>query len=132
MDVERKNRYMRQMPLFEYERETMKEKVSKSNDEYKSVFGNRSNGNTGKAGILGWRSAMPEKILSLIDASTSRGGAVRFGFTRDGGAFACGLYYGGQSDTKYCRPSEDINTFIEECIGYFLDLPDTKGVSPAQ
>ena len=46
-------------------------------------------------------------IQSLIALVANEGGAVRVGFTRDGGALAIGLYTGDEYGTEYVRPSED-------------------------
>ena len=66
---------------------------------------------TGKAD---WALANPEKILDVIQIISSKGGAIRFGYTRDGGAYAIGLYMGGQGDTVYVRPSEDIDRYLSD------------------
>lgn len=107
-------------------------KESKRSDEYKSVFGNDS-GNTGMpGGDVDWCNAAPNSITLLIDAVTSRGGAIRFGYTRDGGAYACGFYYGSESVTKYCRPSENLEEFLDYWTKFYNALPNTGGKSPQQ
>lgn len=107
-------------------------KESKHTDEYKSVFGNRAGSHSASNSTADWAEANPEKVRELILAATSRGGAVRFGYTRDGGAYALGLYYGGQAETKYCRPVEDLDAFLDEWTEVYTALPNSRGVSPEQ
>ena len=106
-------------------------KGSKSNDQHKSVFGNARKNVDVSAGSTDWSVANSGLIVKLIDTVSSRGGAVRFGYTRDGGAYAVGLYYGGESTTEYCRPSEELDDFIQKWIDFYLDLPMTGGKSPS-
>ena len=74
--------------------------------------------NTRKAVLNGggnpadWASVDAGFIQAAIAAVCADGGAIRFGYTRDGGAYAVGIYDDGQSETDYIRPSEDI-------LGYF-------------
>lgn len=63
-----------------------------------------------------WMSASPALIQHLIAAMAFTGGAVRFGYTRDGGAYALGIYGDGDPYTLYCKPSEDVDLFLKECI----------------
>ena len=110
----------------------MKKEPNKRSDEYKSVFGNRANSNPGATGIADWANADPRVICDLVAKVTSRGGAVRFGYTRDGGAYAVGFYYGQDSKTVYCRPGEDLDQFLKDWQRFYEDLPNTGGRSPEQ
>lgn len=105
-------------------------KVNRKTDEYKSVFGNAERSGEGPGGTADWSGADPATITRLLGTVTSRGGAVRFGYTRDGGAYAVGFYYGVESTTKYCRPSEDLGEFLEYWIEFYENLPFTGGKSP--
>lgn len=104
----------------------------KSNDQYKSVFGNARRTSEGGTSSADWAIASPGLLVKLIDTVTSRGGAVRFGYTRDGGAYALGLYYGGESTSEYCRPSESLDGFLQKWIDFYSELPMTGGKSPSQ
>jgi len=56
-----------------------------------------------------------QKILEVIDAITSNGGAIRIGRARDGGALALGVYGDGQSPyTDYLRPGEGLLEYLNE------------------
>jgi hypothetical protein len=53
-------------------------------------------------------------LLQLALGATLVGGAVRIGFTRDGGALALGMYMGEDYATEYIRPSEDLSMIVRE------------------
>ena len=60
-----------------------------------------------------WASVDASAICSVIHAITAMGGAIRFGYTRDGGAYAIGLYgLEAQPITEYIRPDEPINEIL--------------------
>jgi len=107
-------------------------KPSKKSDEYKSVFGNRGTNRSSYPSSVDWCEATPQALSKLISTVTSRGGAVRFGYTRDGGAYALGLYYGSDNQTAYCRPTENLQDFLEEWVAFYENLPMSNGKSPDQ
>lgn len=68
-------------------------------------------------------------LLHALDCVLRGGGAVRIGRTRDGGAWAIGVYGDGdQPYTEYIQGSEDINKYLWE-LGEFFD--QTGGKEPA-
>jgi hypothetical protein len=99
-------------------------------DDTNGVFGKRRGASTTVASVADWGGANAALVIGLVRTVTSRGGAVRFGYTRDGGAYALGLYYGGEATSEYCRPSEDIDLFLQGWIEFYQDLPDRAGKSP--
>jgi len=86
---------------------------------------------TGIGGGADWGAVDPRLLCELVSTVTSRGGAVRFGYSRDGGAYALGLYYGGSSKTVYCSPHDDPDAMLGVWIAKYSDLPNSYGVSPA-
>ena len=64
----------------------------------------------------------PELLRSAIAAAASTGGALRFGYSRDGGAYAIGIYGDGEPYTEFVRPSEDMSGFLRQVEELFLDL----------
>jgi len=100
-----------------------------NSDQHKSVFGNRRKADGGNPGIADWTNATPGLLELLIATVGSRGGAVRFGYTRDGGAYNLGLYYGGESTSEYCRPSEDLDAWLQEWVEFFENLPMAGGTN---
>jgi len=62
--------------------------------------------------IADWGTADPDLIVALIDRATKPGGLVSFGYTRDQGAYTVGFLNGDDRFTEYCRPTEDLGTFL--------------------
>lgn len=69
-----------------------------------------------KKGIADWANASALALQGAICAVAFRGGALRLGYTRDGGAFAIGIYLGNDSSTEYVRPDEDIDIYLAGLI----------------
>ena len=72
--------------------------------------------NRGKSDPADWKSADPARIAAAITAITSHGYAVRFGYTRDGGAFAIGVIGDGEPFTEFIRPTEDIDLYLDGLV----------------
>lgn len=60
-----------------------------------------------------WSSVNAEDIRHAVSAVGSIGGALRFGYSRDGGAYAVGVY-GLESEpyTDYLRPGDDVSAYL--------------------
>lgn len=61
-----------------------------------------------------WATQDGQKLIELVARIAAAGGAIRFGYTRDGGAFAIGIYGDGEPYTEYLRPSEDIEALLRD------------------
>lgn len=61
-----------------------------------------------------WTSVDAEAIKAAIGSLTASGGAIRFGYTRDGGAYAVGILGDGEPYTDYLRPSDDVEGYLQE------------------
>jgi len=77
--------------------------------------------NRGTNSTAEWGDANAEKVLACISAIARNGFAIRFGYTRDGGAFAIGVVGDGDPYTEYVRPNEDIDLYLD---GLLLDYED--------
>ena len=73
-------------------------------------------------GVADWAEVNASAMRDLAAALSMRGGAVRYGYTRDGGAYAIGIYMGGEHETLYVRPGEDIDSYLASLVE---DLRDT-------
>lgn len=102
--------------------------MSKSDEQLEREDKKRSTRQAGKAlptatrkggGVADWRNANPDTALRLVCAVASQGGAVRYGYTRDGGAYSIGIYMGEDSKTYYCNEAEGINEQLTELAEYF-------------
>jgi len=71
------------------------------------------------SGIGDWINADASLIHRLVCVISGIGGAVRFGYTRDGGAYSIGLYLGENSKTYYCNEEQGINDELKELIEWF-------------
>jgi len=71
----------------------------------------------GRGESADWAGVDHEAICAAIAALGSIGGALRFGYTRDGGAYAIGVY-GLESKpiTDYLRPGDDISAYLYELV----------------
>lgn len=67
-------------------------------------------------GIADWAAADASTLQRAVCAVGFRGGALRLGYTRDGGAYAIGIYLSNESTTEYVRPDEDIDSYLEGLI----------------
>jgi len=76
----------------------------------------------GDGGVADWDTVDAELIRSAISAAAGVSGALRFGYSRDGGAYAIGVYGDGEPYTEYFRPSEDISGVLREIEELFLDI----------
>lgn len=63
-----------------------------------------------------WKEASPAKLSAAIIAITQHGYAVRFGYTKDGGAFAIGVIGDGDPYTEFVRPTEDIDLYLDGLV----------------
>lgn len=94
----------------------------------KSLFGAKAKPDSGIG--FDWGTTDAERLQRLIGLITGRGGAVRFGYSRDGGAGSIGVYYGDSRDTLYIRPSDDLEDTLALIERTFEALPYTGGKAP--
>lgn len=78
-----------------------------------------------------WRSVDAAVIHGLVVAAADAGGAVRFGFTRNGGAYAIGVYGFGDGFTEYLRPSDDITGYLRDLTAAYIACLGGVGGSTA-
>jgi hypothetical protein len=83
--------------------------------------------NRGSGTKADWRGVSSELIKELITNVSEKGGAVRFGYSRDGGAFAVGILGDGEPYTEYCRPTEDVDLFMGDLAADFRDDEEPSG-----
>jgi hypothetical protein len=66
----------------------------------------------GKGETVDWAMQDPLKVLALIAAVASAGGAIRFGYTRTGDALAVGYLGDGSPYTDFLRPTDDVEQYL--------------------
>lgn len=70
----------------------------------------------GTGEIASWETVDSALVLKAIAAVTQAGGAIRFGYTTQGGAYAIGFLGDGDPYTDYVRPSDDMTEYLEGVI----------------
>ena len=63
-----------------------------------------------------WGSVDGTLLTRAVAAVAKRGGALRLGYTRDGGAYAIGIYGDGDPFTEYLPPSDDMDLYLKGLI----------------
>jgi len=81
------------------------------------------------AGTADWAVCDAETLRSACAAAAFVGGALRLGYSRDGGAYAVGIYGDGEPYTEFIKPSEDIDSFLKDVIEMFDDIKAPRGRS---
>lgn len=71
-----------------------------------------------------WQAVNGNTVIRAIAIASSCGGAIRFGYSRDGGAYAIGLYGDGEPYTVFCKPSEDIEVVLVDIIDLYEGIAD--------
>jgi hypothetical protein len=66
-----------------------------------------------------WESADAALLRAVVAAVAAAGGAIRFGYTRDGGAFAVGIYENGNMKTEYLPPDDDLEAYLKGILDDF-------------
>lgn len=80
----------------------------------------------GGNGQANYATATPGWLAAVIVAVTAQGGAIRFGYSRDGGVYAIGVYFEGEQEKFYVKQSEGIDQWCEEL---YNDLAPTSDES---
>ena len=81
------------------------------------------NGNTQE--VADWTSVDANVIQRVVSAFSAAGGAVRFGYSRDGGAYSLGVYLEDDHETLYFKPYEDVSVKLTELVERLLMSQDT-------
>jgi len=85
----------------------------------------KSRGMRGKdSGTADWAQADGNLLREAICSAALVGGALRFGYSRDGGAYAIGIYGDGEPYTEFVRPAEDIDDFLGKIKDLFESIRD--------
>lgn len=70
-----------------------------------------------------WGTVEPKVVMALISAVALRGGATRFGYTRDGGAYSLGIYMDDDRETWYFRPYENLAQVLGDLVERIEEIP---------
>ena len=94
----------------------------------------RLNGKRGKSrGIASkhnstpdWSGANTDALVRCIERASFVGGAVRFGYSRDGGAYAIGIYGDGDPYTVYSPANDDLKDWLTDIGDMFDSIADDQ------
>lgn len=79
-----------------------------------------------EADIADWETGNATLIKRCVCAAGIAGGAVRFGYTRDGSAYSIGIYVGDDRETFYARPYDDLDSLLTQIAEGLEELPRAK------
>jgi hypothetical protein len=100
-------------------RETTTMGATKSNEQANKANRRKHRGNINPAD---WDGVDAELLRKVIATVAKRGGAIRFGYTRDGGSYAIGILGDGDPYTEYLRPTDDVSAYFEGLIADWEDM----------
>lgn len=83
--------------------------TAKKGSRLSLILHERSDGGTD---VADWGTITPKVLVDLVQVVAGLSGAVRLGYTRDGGAYSVGIYLDDDRETFYCRPSDDLDDFV--------------------
>jgi len=84
----------------------------------------RSQANNGSGGRADYATATPAWLAAAIAAVAGEGGAIQFGYSRDGGVYTIVILLDGEIEKHYVKQSEGIDNFLEELYGDFTRSTD--------
>jgi len=64
--------------------------------------------------VADWGGVDPKALQDAIQVVAMQGGALRFSYTRDGGAYCIGILGDGEPYNEYVKPSEDIDAYLRK------------------
>lgn len=70
---------------------------------------------------VSYREVDTTKLVQLLEVCTHSGGAVLFGITSDGGAFALTFFAGNDRKKVYAPDVEALEAILEEWSDYYRD-----------
>lgn len=66
--------------------------------------------------VADWGGVDPDTLRKVIETVTLGGGAIRFGYTRDGGAYSLGIYGDGKPFTEFLPGNQDVDEWLDGII----------------
>ena len=91
------------------------DRAREKKDDSKAAAAARKRGTMSRAAAglpADWQGVDAELLLQVVACVSMHGGAIRLGYTRDGGAFAIGIYGDGEPFTEYVSPNDDMNEYL--------------------
>ena len=73
-----------------------------------------------------WQTVDGELLKRAIASASNAGGCLRLGYTRDGGAYAIGIYGDGDVYTEFANDQQSLEEVLTAICQLFDDLLDAK------
>lgn len=73
-----------------------------------------------------WRDVTPGVLIDTIQTVALAGGAIRLGYTRDGGAISIGVYGDGDPYTVYVSPRDSLEDTLRSVRDGFDIIGNSK------
>lgn len=86
-------------------------------------FRQRMGGAGADTGRANYETATAAWILAAIVAVTKEGGAIQFGYSKDGGVYSVVILMDGEIERNYVKQSEGIDEFCEQLYSVFTTEP---------
>lgn len=80
-------------------------------------------------GVADWETVDAALVVKAIATAALVDGAIRFGVSRDGGAYSLGLYGGGEPTTIWVGGNGDIVGELESIIAWYQDIADQRAAA---
>jgi hypothetical protein len=106
----------------------VKGQINKMGSSAQDVRALRHPRGSGKVGeVADWEGCDAELLQKVIGKAGYKHCALRFGYSRDGGAYAIGVYAGLDYFTDYVRPGESIDDYLRDLLAALEEYePDDK------
>lgn len=78
----------------------------------------------GSEGVADWETVDATSVVRAIAAAGITGGALRFGYSKDGGVYSIGIYGDGAPYTEYVKPSESVEDTLRLITELFEGIAD--------
>lgn len=80
-------------------------------------------------GVADWKVVPGDVLINAICAAGMAGGALRFGYSKDGGAYALGVYGDGEPYTEFIAPADDPAQVLLDITEFFQEQRDKKATT---
>lgn len=79
----------------------------------------RRSGADSPSGHADYSTVTPGWVMAAIIAVTKNGGAIQFGYSRDGGVYSIVILMNGEIEKNYVKQSEGLDQFLEDIYTSF-------------
>lgn len=81
--------------------------------------------------VADWMNCNAELLQKVIATAGAKHCALRFGYSRDGGAYSVGVYAGTDYFTDYIRPGEEVDDYLRDLLISLEEYRPEEGLESA-